>query len=486
MKTCILCGKEFQPTTNAQKICSDTHYKTCVICGKQFEINLYSKTKETCSRKCTAKLRERTMVERYGKPFAQQVDSIREKSIQTNLEKLGVAHPAMSEDILARMRKTCQDRYGVDTPFQMKDFQEKATKTCRDRYNVDYTSQIPGRTEKMQKTNLERYGGLAPMCNADIQKRFSDRMMKEYGVPYYCMTEECRHAQKSTISSLNRKFSELLLKSGISNGFEFSIDKYSYDIVIPDKKILIEIDPTCTHNIVNTPWSNHTDIVPAYHRNKTECANNSGYHCIHVFDWDDWNKVVDIVKTRDRLFARKCAVNVIKQSEACEFEDLYHLQGRCRGQTVCYGLYHDNELVQVMTFGKPRYNKNYEWELLRLCTHSKYTVVGGASKLFKRFISEHFPSSIISYCDAAKFSGDVYQNIGMTYSHSTSPNKYWSDGSKKYVTNNLLLQRGYDQIFGTNFGKGTSNEELMISHGWLPIYDCGQRVYKWSRENTLE
>lgn len=479
MKKCILCGKEFHPTNNAQKICSDTHYKTCVICGKPFEINLYSKNKETCSRKCTAKLREKTMVERYGKPFAQQVDSIREKSIQTNLEKFGVEHPAMSEDILSKMRKTCQERYGVDTPFQMEDFQEKATKTCRDRYNVDYTSQIPGRTEKMQKTNLERYGGVAPMCNANIQKRFSDRMMEEYGVPYYCMTEECRNAQKSAVSSLNRKFSELLLKAGISNGFEFSIDRYSYDIVIPDKKVLIEIDPTCTHNIVNTPWSDHTDMVPSYHKNKTECASNSGYHCIHVFDWDDWNKVVDIVRSRDRLFARKCEVKVLNPSEACEFEDLYHLQGRCRGQSVCYGLCYGEELVQIMTFGKPRYNRNYEWELLRLCTHHKYTVVGGASRLFKRFISEYSPISVISYCDAAKFSGDVYENIGMTYSHSTSPNKYWSDGSKKYVTNNLLIQRGYDQIFSTNFGKGTSNEELMISHGWLPVYDCGQKVYEW-------
>lgn len=479
MKTCILCGKEFEPSHNAQKICSDTHYKTCVICGKQFEINLYSKNKETCSRKCTARLREKTMTDRYGKPFAQQIDSIRDKSVQTSLQNYGVEHPAMCESIKSKMKNTCQERYGVDTPFQMEAFQEKASKTCREKYNVDYTSQIPGRTEKMQKTNLERYGGLAPMCNENIQKRFSNRMMEEYGVPYCCMTEECRNSQKSTISSLNRKFSELLLKSGISNGFEFSIDRYSYDIVIPDKKILIEIDPTCTHNVVNTPWSDHTNILPSYHKNKTDCANDAGYQCIHVFDWDDWNKVIDILKDKERVFARKCELKVIKQNEACEFEDLYHLQGRCRGQSVCYGLYKDDELVEVMTFGKPRYNNNYEWELLRLCTHSEYTVVGGASRLFKRFILEHSPSSIISYCDAAKFSGNVYKNIGMTYSHSTSPNKYWSNGSKRYITNNLLIQRGYDQLFGTNFGKGTSNEELMISHGWLPVYDCGQKVYMW-------
>ena len=32
------------------------------------------------------------------------------------------------------------------------------------------------------------------------------------------------------------------------------------------------------------------------------------------------------------------------------------------------------ELVAVMTFGKPRFNKNYEYELIRYAT--KYKVIG--------------------------------------------------------------------------------------------------------------
>ena len=30
------------------------------------------------------------------------------------------------------------------------------------------------------------------------------------------------------------------------------------------------------------------------------------------------------------------------------------------------------------------------------------------------------------------------------------------------------------------YGKDTNNEELMIKHGWLPIYDCGQKVFIWT------
>ena len=74
----------------------------------------------------------------------------------------------------------------------------------------------------------------------------------------------------------------------------------------------------------------------------------------------------------------------------------------------------------------------------------------------------------------------MYGRLGFTLHHTTEPNKVWSKGNDK-VTNNLLLLRGYDQLFGTDYGKGTSNEQLMIEHGWLPVYDCGQNVYEWRK-----
>ena len=131
-----------------------------------------------------------------------------------------------------------------------------------------------------------------------------------------------------------------------------------------------------------------------------------------------------------------------------------------------------------MTFGSPRYNRNYEFELLRLCSNTNYSIVGGASKLFKHFVDTVNPGSIISYCDRSKFTGSVYEKIGMSFVRDTEPNKVWSKGTVR-ITDNLLRQRGFDQLFNTDYGKGTSNEELMIEHGWLPVYDCGQRVYEW-------
>ena len=139
-----------------------------------------------------------------------------------------------------------------------------------------------------------------------------------------------------------------------------------------------------------------------------------------------------------------------------------------------------------MTFGKPRYNKNYQWELLRLCTKSNYIVIGGAEKLFKYFIKNYNPESIISYCDNSKFRGDVYLNLGFNEQWATNPSKIWSKDDK-YVTDNLFRQRGFDQLIGSKrsppeiYGKGTDNEKLMIAHKWLPVYDCGQQIFKWRK-----
>lgn len=144
-------------------------------------------------------------------------------------------------------------------------------------------------------------------------------------------------------------------------------------------------------------------------------------------------------------------------------------------------MYYNEELVEVMTFGKPRYNKKYEWELLRLCTKFGYHIAGGANKLLNHFIQSYNPKSIISYCDDSKFRGSVYSQLGFKLLRVSKPTRYWWNG-KMHITDNLLRQRGFDQLFNTNYGKGTSNEELMREHGFVEIYDSGQSTWIIKRE----
>lgn len=475
------------------------------------------------------------MKAKYGVEFALQNESIKDKMKQTNTERFGTEWVLQNKDIKAKALDTMKSRYGATTslasdvlsskikhtmttkygannPMQIDEFKDKAKNTLIDKYGVDNAMKVPefaakssmNRYEhideikaKAKETSLRRYGVDNPAKSAEVKSKIRQTMidrygknatmsipeihdkivktnMERYGVPYYYMTDDCKSKQGNIISKRNREFGDLLKSKGVTYKFEHRIQNYSYDIYIPDHNTLIEVNPSYTHNVIGNYWGDGID--ERYHLMKTQVANDNGYRCIHIFDWDDFDKISEMLKPRKRVYARKCQIYYVKKAYGDEFLRKYHLQGTCRGQGIYAGLVYNGELIQLMTIGRPRYTKKYQAELLRLCTKPGYTVIGGASKLFKWIINTYEIDSVISYCDKSKFTGDVYEKIGMKLDHITPPQEVWSYFDKK-ITANLLRQRGFDQLFGTDFGKGTNNEELMLLHGWVPVYDCGQIIY---------
>ena len=85
-----------------------------------------------------------------------------------------------------------------------------------------------------------------------------------------------------------------------------------------------------------------------------------------------------------------------------------------------------------MTFGKPRFNKNYEWELIRYAT-AKH-IIGGAGKLLKYFERNYKPKSIITYADRRFSQGNMYYKLGFTTINFTEINYWW-------ITDDLRLSR---------------------------------------------
>ena len=446
-----------------------------------------------------------TKLKRYGSATYNN----RKKASQTNLDKYGVSNPYRLDRAKNKAKEVINSKYGVDYFFENRTLFETIS---MDRYGTKHPMQNKNVKDKLDNTKYERYGDK----NYNNQILFEDTFLKRYGVrrPFYLeifknkskhtklerygdenyhnveqalQTTYARygkdyHKQQtsklgSRVSKINKKFAEYIGTTSI----EFPIGRYSYDV--QKDNVLIEIDPILTHNCCEQKiYGKFGGLDKYYHYNKSNLANMAGYRCIHIFDWDDWEKIKYLLQDKETLYARNLVLKEVTTETTDEFLNEYHLQNTCRGQNIRYGLYKGDELIEVMTFGKPRYNKKYEWELLRLCTHKDYKVVGGAEKLFKHFVQIHNPTSIISYCDYSKFSGDVYERLGFNVKGKPEPSKHWVKGNVQ-ITDNLLRQRGYDQLFNANYGKGTSNEELMLQHGWLPIYDCGQLTFIWEAEN---
>lgn len=352
-----------------------------------------------------------------------------------------------------KLRRFYQDKYGVDHPMQNSEVQAHFRDAMKNKYGVEHALQKDEFLQSAFETNL-----------------------RKFGTKYACLRDECQlKSPFSPISKNNERLGNMLTNLGIKVEYELPLDSRKFDLFLPDQQTTIEIDPTYTHNSYDNHW--HEPASPSYHKMKTDISLAAGYRCVHVFDWDQTEKIIDIFRPKKSIGARMCTIEKIDKDECNDFLNKYHLQGTVRGQSYSIGLKYNDEILEVRTFGKSRFDKKFDVELLRLCTRSGFVVSGGATKLFNYALKENPQwKSVVSYCDLAKFTGDIYYRLGMKHLRTTPPQIIWSKGTDK-INSTLLRQRGFDQLFKTNYGKGTSNEQLMLEHGWLPVYDCGQNVF---------
>lgn len=495
---CGICGEEYDSKSARRKVCYKDHYQVCPDCGVSVLWNTLAPFHgcKPCNQKRAVIKRRATLQERYGVTDVFKSPEFREKSKQTMLAKYGEDNANKVPEIRDKIKTTCIERYGVDNPMKVQEISEKsrdvrminieatthkAQMTLLDRYGVLNPMDVPEFVNKIANTMIERYGVKSAVMVPEFKERMINTNLERYGTAYGVLTESCRRSIEHSNSKPNRKLGEMLAGLGFDVTYEYNIGLKSYDIAILSMNVLIEVDPSYTHNSAKNHWHD-VGIDKNYHAEKTAIAEANGFRCIHVFDWDSEIAIFRLLSSRESIYARNCSILEISVDEANAFINDNHIQGSCRGTIYAVGLYYKGALVQVMTFGKPRYNTHYSWELLRLCTKCGIQVVGGASKLFKYCVIKYNLNNIISYCDRAKFTGKVYEQIGMQYQYTSTPNVHWSK-RKDHISGSLLRQRGYDQLFNTNYGKGTSNDELMLQNGWLPVYDCGQSVYTYKSQD---
>ena len=398
----------------------------------------------------------------------------REQAVKTCLEKYGVENPAQVAEFMSHSYDIKCARYGADNPNNWKQGHETRIKnygTLEESYRIT--------TEHRQAYCLEHYGvdNVAKLdwVRDQIGETLKETFQERYGADCYWLTDNAIRSNGSKDSSYNIHFSECLDDHGIRYLREVTVGSFIYDFQVGN--YLIEVNPTPTHNVTWSPYSNK-GIDRDYHPRKSKNAIDNGYRCIHIWDWDNIDKIITLLlNTRDKVYARKCTIKVVSKEETKDFINSYHLQGYANDD-IRLGLYHNDELVSMMTFGKPRYTKKVEYELIRYC--SSKTVIGGSAKLFKYFVDNYQPKSIVSYCDTSKFVGDVYRKLGFSYDHTSLSSHWYNLKTGQHILDSLLRSRGFDQLFGTNYGKGTSNKELIIQHGFLEVVDSGQSTYIWN------
>jgi len=464
----------------------------------------------------------------------------RDKVEKTNLAKYGVKNPFQSKEIQEKIKKTLIETLGVDNPSKCNIIKEKI-EVSKSKLNQDDIN------KKREDTCLIKYGQFNVSQSKIIKDKISNKTKKNWidkklknkvrKSTYHklnrikllescnlslinyddetdiisVISNKCNHSfdtRTKTISNRKSNNVEQCLICTPLNSFkstpetaiyEFIKENYNGTIIRLNKSILDgkeldiylpELNLAFEHN--GLYWHCEKYYNNKYHMEKTNNCLKKGIKLIHIWG-DDWIYRKDIVKSRilnllnksNRIWARKCIIMNINNKDANIFYSLNHIQGNIMASKYNVGLFYNNELVSLMSFGSYRKNLNHKkkansYELTRFCNKINTSVIGAASKLFTYFVKTYDPLEILSCADRSWSNGDLYDKIGFNFLHNTKENYYYIiDGMRQ---NRFLFQK--HKLVKEGFDKSKTEHQIMLDRKIFRVYDSGSKIYIWNKKGS--
>lgn len=433
-----------------------------------------------------------TNLNKYGVACSLNTD----KSRQTMIERYGAPYTGQSEVLRKKMADTCTARYGVDNPFKSKEIQNKRKLT--------YQSQSPEYRQSIKQKQIDTYNrktgyDYPSQCHIDKQVldiiHNEDRLFKYImKIPYEdrCISNISKNLGISfsycfkLVNKITAKYSDCKINY-FTSSFETDvlafidslnieyirndrhiISPFELDIYIPDKKVAIECNGTYYHSYKINKDKN-------YHYNKSKLCEEQGIRLIHIWEYEWYNErqqpiLKNIIKgalglNDNKIYARKCNIEVIPSKDMKQFFNDNNIQGFRPGKfAIC--LKYNDEIVMSYMMGSAFFGKGkYEWEVIRGATKLNTTVIGGASKIWKYFINNYSPKSIVYYVDYNYFNGKSLPYLDLTYVKTQPSFKNY------FIKDNTIKNR--DPMHHKQIKEGYEDGSI------LQIWNAGSKVYVW-------
>jgi len=442
--------------------------------------------------------RKKTNLEKYGVEHSFQSETVKEKSKETHIKNLGVDNPGKSKIIQQKIINTNIQKFGTKRPLQNLAVQQKMINTLRERYKVTNASQIESVKKEKQQKFFEILISSDRLKNhytpnfdvstySDCFEYYEWKCLKCNTIFEYCISNgripRCPTCYPVAQSSLSEHTIVEMCKKHFKIIYERSrnlIPPYEIDVFIPELKLGIEFNGLYWHSEVGGNKDRE------YHQNKLLLALQNNIQLIQIFE-DEFRDKQDIVesiiinkfgKNQSKIFARKCQIFSVYPEDARRFYFDNHIQGFINGQHL--GLFYNEEIVSMITFGTPRFETLHETEIYRFCNKINTSVIGGLSRLVKAMILATNTKSIVTYADARYGLGLGYAKCGFKFVGTTSPGyyymKYYNDRISRNQFQKHLLK---DKL--KEFDPALTEWENMQLNGYDRIWDCGNFVYEYLR-----
>lgn len=476
----------------------------CPLCGKPVKFLSFTRAYtqycgQGCSNKDPKKMEktQATCKERYGTSNVFASDYAKQKIVETNRKKYGVDYPQQSKEIHAKSKQTCMERYGVEyysstqeSRQHKSDIKEETNKKVRKTAHDNFLKTHPDVIEFKDRWFTMKCPD--PKCDKCTEKTFKIPQQMLYSRHSRNM-DTCTN--RTPIADYMNTAPELFIQNILEeHNIDFDlcnrqiINPKEVDIYIPSKNIAIECN--------GVYWHSSLFETNDYHCQKWKGCKNNGVQLLSI--WEDWiilkpNIVESLILnklglSKNHIGARQCSVLEVPFQESKDFLNNNHIQGSAPS-AVRLGLYHDGELVSLMTFGHPRVgigkNKATEsdWELVRFCNKLYTQVNGAASKLFNYFVQNYRPQRILSYASHDISDGGLYKNTLNFKEISETNSTYWYIDKQTYQRFHRYSFRKSELV---KMGADPNLTEEMIMTTTEPfcskyfkIYDSGQTTFLW-------
>jgi len=497
---------------------------------KEGNLKKYGVKNPAQSEEIKAKI-QATNLERYGESCVLKNEDVKKKIKITCLKKYGVTHHLKDPNILKKQIETVRKKFGVCNIAKNKDIRNQIIKTCIEKYGNPSVFGSNYFKEIVIEKFLNNFGVINPMKSLEIRKLHSKiqkrNMFKKIKsgqrtnykyVPLFsydefkgvhhkhkylwfclnCSTKFNDHIDDGHIprcpicvpinkgfSKMEKEISEFIqsLNIDLIENDRHIIPPKELDIYIPSHNLAIEFDGLYWHSEI-TGRKNQL-----YHLEKTEQCEEKGIQLLHIFE-DEWiNKpliVKSMIKNKlgkstQRMYGRKCEIVQIPFRDARYFFNQNHIQGCGTPSKLCFGLMYDMNLVAVASFSKPRYNKKYDYELVRYATKRNTSVIGGFSKLLSYFVKNFSPKNILSYADRRYSTGGVYDKCGFTQLKTSKPNYFYIEKDLTRSSRVKYQKHKLSQILDI-FDPILTEWQNMQLNDYDRIWDCGNLVFLYECE----
>ena len=457
---------------------------------------------------------KQTNLSKYGVEYALQNPEIKSKMQQSNIDRwggLGKGSPVVAEKIKA----TNLEKYGYENPASSPQVQEKIANTMFKKYGVNHPNETWDYRQSVMTdpSKINDWKAFLDDPERYIEQHFDHKpnyheLVDALGVNDTTVHTHLARLGKTDLVQYTVSYAELeivdVLKTidpnmNIIQHNRDVIKPYEIDIYLPEYHLGIEVDPTLTHNSSFGAYQRDPK-TPSYHRMKTDLCEQHGVLLFHIFGYE-WSHKKEIIismlrnltgNNTSRVYARNCGIREVSGADAFEFLQANHRQGGVHSK-IRYGLYYNDELVSLMTFGKMRNtlglgNEDLSdcWELVRFCNKLNTSVVGGASKLFKHFIKAYSPDRIRSFSDRAHTKGGLYSSLGFISVNRNSESYVWVNLKDNKAYNRVSTQKRHLRSFfkDDTIDLNQTEKQIMESHGYAQVYDSGTITWEWNKLNS--